>query len=223
MSDGSSTSTGTSPASRRRVDRSARPSSASDAPMKLVLAGLLAGGHVLLEDVPGLGKTLTARSFAQALGLGFRRVQFTPDLLPADVTGSYVYDQRTAEFVFRPGRSSPACCSPTRSTARRPRRRPPCWRRCRSARSPSRARRSRWPRRSTCSPPPTPSSTRAPTRCPRPSSTASCCASRSATRPPSEEWDVLRRRIGPAPARSRCSTRSPTPPGCSRCSGRARR
>ena len=72
-------------------------------PMKLVLAGILAGGHVLLEDVPGVGKTLTARSFAQALGLGFRRVQFTPDLLPSDVTGSYVYDQRSSEFVFRPG------------------------------------------------------------------------------------------------------------------------
>jgi MoxR-like ATPase len=73
------------------------------APLRLVLAGLLAGGHVLLEDVPGVGKTLAARSFAQALGLGFRRVQFTPDLLPSDVTGSYVFDQRTSEFVFRPG------------------------------------------------------------------------------------------------------------------------
>ncbi len=71
--------------------------------LKLVLAGILAGGHVLLEDVPGVGKTLTARSFAQALGLGYRRVQFTPDLLPSDVTGSYVFDQRTSEFVFRPG------------------------------------------------------------------------------------------------------------------------
>jgi MoxR-like ATPase len=72
-------------------------------PLRLVLAGLLAGGHVLLEDVPGVGKTLTARSFAQALGLGFRRVQFTPDLLPSDVTGSFVFDQRSSEFVFRPG------------------------------------------------------------------------------------------------------------------------
>ncbi len=72
-------------------------------PLRLVLAGLLAGGHVLLEDVPGVGKTLAARSFAQALGLAFRRVQFTPDLLPSDVTGSFVFDQRTAEFVFRPG------------------------------------------------------------------------------------------------------------------------
>ena len=72
-------------------------------PLKLVLAGILAGGHVLLEDVPGLGKTLAARSFAQALGLSFRRVQFTPDLLPSDVTGAFVYDQRQSDFVFRSG------------------------------------------------------------------------------------------------------------------------
>jgi MoxR-like ATPase len=66
--------------------------------LELVLAGILAGGHVLLEDYPGLAKTLAARSFAQALGLEFRRVQFTPDLLPSDV-----YDQKDSEFVFRPG------------------------------------------------------------------------------------------------------------------------
>jgi len=72
-------------------------------PLTLVLAGILAGGHVLLEDFPGLGKTLAARSFAQALGLRFTRAQFTPDLLPADLTGSYIYDQKQGEFVFRPG------------------------------------------------------------------------------------------------------------------------
>ena len=71
--------------------------------LALVLAGILAKGHVLLEDFPGLGKTLAARSFAGALGLEFSRAQFTPDLLPADLTGSYVYDQRRAEFDFRPG------------------------------------------------------------------------------------------------------------------------
>ena len=71
--------------------------------LTLVLCGVLAGGHVLLEDLPGLGKTLAARSFAQALGLTFTRAQFTPDLLPADLTGSFVYDQRTQEFVFRRG------------------------------------------------------------------------------------------------------------------------
>jgi MoxR-like ATPase len=71
--------------------------------LELVLAGILAGGHVLLEDFPGLGKTLAARTFAQTLGLDFRRVQFTPDLLPSDVTGSFIFDRRTSEFIFRPG------------------------------------------------------------------------------------------------------------------------
>jgi len=71
--------------------------------LRLVLAGILAGGHVLLEDLPGLGKTMTARCFAQALGLGFRRLQFTPDLMPADVTGSFLYDQRSHDFTFRAG------------------------------------------------------------------------------------------------------------------------
>ena len=69
----------------------------------LVLSSVLAGGHVLLEDMPGLGKTLAARSFAQTLGLSFKRAQFTPDLLPADLSGSFVYDQRSAQFTFRPG------------------------------------------------------------------------------------------------------------------------
>jgi MoxR-like ATPase len=71
--------------------------------LELVLTGILAGGHVLLEDLPGLGKTLTARSFARVLGLDFTRIQFTPDLLPSDVVGAPMYDQRTGEMVFRPG------------------------------------------------------------------------------------------------------------------------
>jgi MoxR-like ATPase len=71
--------------------------------LELVLMGILAGGHVLLEDLPGLGKTLIARSFATTLGLDFARIQFTPDLLPSDVVGAPLYDQRTAEMVFRPG------------------------------------------------------------------------------------------------------------------------
>ena len=71
--------------------------------LELVLLGVLAGGHVLLEDVPGLGKTLVARCFSAALGLDYRRVQFTPDLLPADLTGLSVYDQSTGQFDFRPG------------------------------------------------------------------------------------------------------------------------
>jgi MoxR-like ATPase len=71
--------------------------------LELVLIGILAGGHVLLEDLPGLGKTLIARSFARVLGLDFARIQFTPDLLPSDVVGAALYDQRSAEMVFRPG------------------------------------------------------------------------------------------------------------------------
>jgi MoxR-like ATPase len=72
-------------------------------PLELALASILAGGHVLFEDVPGLGKTLAARSLAAAIGLDFRRVQCTPDLLPSDITGSFVYAPSTSEFVFRPG------------------------------------------------------------------------------------------------------------------------
>ncbi len=71
--------------------------------LERILAGILANGHVLIEDYPGLAKTLIARLLAQALDLGFRRIQFTPDLLPSDITGSFLYDQREARFEFRPG------------------------------------------------------------------------------------------------------------------------
>src|SRR5580693_4762514 len=68
-----------------------------------VLLGILASGHILIEDLPGLGKTLLARTFAATLGLEFTRVQFTPDMLPSDLTGAPVLDPRTGEVVFRPG------------------------------------------------------------------------------------------------------------------------
>jgi MoxR-like ATPase len=71
--------------------------------LELVLLGFLADGHVLVEDFPGLGKTLMARSFAQVFAIDFGRVQFTPDLMPSDVTGSSVFNQRTGDFEFRPG------------------------------------------------------------------------------------------------------------------------
>jgi MoxR-like ATPase len=71
--------------------------------LELVLVGLLADGHVLLEDFPGLAKTLIARSFATATGMEFSRVQFTPDLMPADITGSSVFDQRSNNFTFQAG------------------------------------------------------------------------------------------------------------------------
>jgi len=71
--------------------------------LELVLAGILASGHILLEDLPGLGKTLIAKSFARALGLDFSRIQFTPDMLPSDVVGATFFDQRAGDMVFRPG------------------------------------------------------------------------------------------------------------------------
>jgi MoxR-like ATPase len=71
--------------------------------LETVLTGVVSRGHILLEDVPGTGKTLTARSLARALGLSFSRIQFTPDLLPSDVTGSHVYNERDRAFEFREG------------------------------------------------------------------------------------------------------------------------
>src|SRR5207247_2499303 len=71
--------------------------------LERVLWAVLGDGHLLIEDVPGLAKTLIAKSFAAGLGLAFRRIQFTPDLLPADITGTYVYDRKASEFVLRRG------------------------------------------------------------------------------------------------------------------------
>jgi MoxR-like ATPase len=72
-------------------------------PLELVFMGFLGNGHVLLEDYPGLAKTLAARAFAQVLSMRFARIQFTPDLMPSDVTGSSIWNQRDADFEFRPG------------------------------------------------------------------------------------------------------------------------
>ena len=74
-----------------------------DGLLEKVVAGVLAGGHILFEDVPGLGKTLICTSLAHALGLKFARIQFTPDLLPGDITGGYLYNRQTGGFEFRPG------------------------------------------------------------------------------------------------------------------------
>ncbi len=71
--------------------------------LELVLLGLLADGHVLIEDFPGLAKTLIARAFSQVTSIGFTRIQFTPDLMPSDVTGSSIFNQRSGDFEFRPG------------------------------------------------------------------------------------------------------------------------
>ena len=88
---------------RRVLDEIERVVVGRRSSLELVLLGILGRGHVLLEDVPGLGKTMMARSFSEALGLSFARVQFTPDLLPADLTGLSVYDPSTTSFDFRPG------------------------------------------------------------------------------------------------------------------------
>jgi MoxR-like ATPase len=71
--------------------------------MRLILSAALSGGHVLLEDYPGLGKTMIAKSIAEVLGLQFKRIQFTTDLLPSDITGGYIYDRETGKFLLRKG------------------------------------------------------------------------------------------------------------------------
>jgi MoxR-like ATPase len=89
--------------SERMLDEVGRAIVGKREALELVLLGLLADGHVLFEDFPGLAKTLIARSFAQVTRLKFTRIQFTPDLLPSDVTGSSIYNQRSGDFEFRPG------------------------------------------------------------------------------------------------------------------------
>jgi MoxR-like ATPase len=102
--------------------------------LELVLLGLLADGHVLIEDFPGLAKTLIARSFAQAASMRFARIQFTPDLMPADVTGSSIFNQRESEFEFRPGPVFANLLLADEINRAPRRRRPRCSRRCRSGR-----------------------------------------------------------------------------------------
>ncbi len=135
--------------------------------LRLVLAGILAGGNVLLEDLPGLGKTLTARCFAQALGLSFRRLQFTPDLLPADVTGSFLYDQRSHEFTFRAGPIFTNLLLADEINRTPPKTQSALLEAMQEKQVSVEGMTYALHRRSMCWPPPTRSSTRGPTRCPR--------------------------------------------------------
>lgn len=89
--------------SERIIDRVSEAIVGKRDVLLLVLTSILARGHVLFEDLPGLAKTLIARSFAQVLGMEFRRIQFTPDLLPSDITGSHIFDRNRGEFVLAPG------------------------------------------------------------------------------------------------------------------------
>ncbi len=91
------------PIARRILDNIQRVIVGKDEVIQLLLAAVLSEGHVLLEDVPGTGKTTLARALAASLGCSFRRIQFTPDLLPSDVTGLSWFNQKTQEFEFRPG------------------------------------------------------------------------------------------------------------------------
>ena len=99
-----------------------------------LLIALLAGGHVLLEGVPGVAKTTLSKTFARVLGTQYQRIQFTPDLLPSDVTGTYIFDRKQNEFVLRRG---PLFCQVLLAdevNRPRPRRNRPSWKRCRKFR-----------------------------------------------------------------------------------------
>ncbi len=88
---------------RRIIDNVERVIVGKRREVELALITLICQGHLLLEDVPGVGKTMLAKAFAKSIGCAFRRIQFTPDLLPSDVTGVSIYNQKTGEFVYRPG------------------------------------------------------------------------------------------------------------------------
>lgn len=102
--------------------------------VELLMVALLCEGHVLFEDVPGIGKTMLAKSLARSLGCSFQRIQFTPDLLPSDITGITYYNQKRASSSFDPAPCSLKSCSRMRLTARRRVHSPRCWRQWKSAR-----------------------------------------------------------------------------------------
>ena len=89
--------------SRKIIDNINTVIVGKESAIEKAVAALIAGGHILIEDVPGVGKTVLAKSLATTIGCSFRRIQFTPDLLPTDITGVSIYNQDTREFEFKPG------------------------------------------------------------------------------------------------------------------------
>ena len=89
--------------SRRLLDVLQQAIIGKETVLQHILLGIYSGGNVLIEDVPGVAKTLMARLIAQVTGMDFKRIQFTPDLLPGDITGGLIYNQKTSDFEFRPG------------------------------------------------------------------------------------------------------------------------
>ena len=162
--------------------------------LERMLIGLLANGHILLEGVPGLAKTLAVTVLARAIDADFHRIQFTPDLLPADLIGTQIYRQSDGQFYTRKGpifaniiladeiNRAPAKVQSALLEAMQERQVTIGEQTLPAAEARSWC----WPRR-------TPSSRRGPIRCPRPRSTASCSSSRSTTRPRSEERQILDR------------------------------
>jgi len=137
-----------------------------------VIIALLSGGHILVEDVPGVGKTTLAKSLAKAVSADFKRVQFTPDLLPTDILGSSVYNPAMGVSVSSQVRSSPTFCSRMKSTGRRHARNPVCWKQWASDRPLLKERRTPYRHLFWSLPRKTPSNFMGPIPSPRPNSIA---------------------------------------------------
>jgi len=119
-------------AAKQIVDNVANVIVGKDEVIELCLVAMLCEGHVLMEDVPGIGKTTLVKALARSTGCTFKRIQFTPDLLPSDVTGILFFNQKTQEFEFRPGPIISQIVLADEINRATPRAQPRCWSPCRS-------------------------------------------------------------------------------------------